>query len=71
MTQNNISEFKLYLLNYNRSALYCIDNAHRAFDLFIYILDNSKQKFLSKKNIYTDKSYLNKPWLIEGLTMFN
>ena len=52
MTQNNISEFKLYLLNYNWSALYRIDNAHLAFDLLISILDNSKQKFLSKKNIY-------------------
>ena len=67
MTQNNISEFKLYLLNYNWSALYRIDNAHHAFDLFISTLENSKQKFLSKKKIYTKNSYLNKPWLIEGL----
>ena len=50
MTQNNISEFKLYLLNYNWSALYRIDNAHDSFDLFISILDNFKQKFLYKKN---------------------
>ena len=67
MTQNNISEFKLYLLNYNWSALYRIDNVHHAFDLFIPILDNSKHKFLSKKKIYTTNSYLNKPWLIEGI----
>ena len=67
MTQNNISEFKLYLLNYNWSSLYRIDNAHHAFDLFISTLENSKQKFLSKKKIYTKNSYLNKPWLIEGL----
>ena len=49
MTQNNISEFKLYLLNYNWSSLYRIDNAHHDFDLFISTLENSKQKFLSKK----------------------
>ena len=42
MTQNNISEFKLYLLNYNWKALYRIDNAHYAFDLFISTLENSK-----------------------------
>ena len=49
MIQNNIREVKLYLLNYNCSALYRIDTAHHDFDLFISILDNSKQKFLSKK----------------------
>ena len=35
--------------NCNWSALYRIDNAHHDFDLFISILDNSKQKFLFKK----------------------
>ena len=39
MIKNNISEFKLHLLNYNWSALYRIDNAHAAFGLLIYILD--------------------------------
>ena len=34
MTQNNISEFNQYLLIYNWSALYRIDNAHSHFELF-------------------------------------
>ena len=51
MTQNNISEFKLYLLNYNWSALYRIDNSHDAFDLFISILDNSNKNLFYKKCI--------------------
>ena len=43
MAQNNISEFNLYILNYNLLVLYIIYNSHDAFDLFINILDNSKK----------------------------
>ena len=52
MTQNNIREFKLYLLNYKWSSLYRIDNEHDDFNLFIYMLENSKKMSFLNKNVY-------------------
>ena len=50
MSQQNISDYKQYLLDYNWDDLYLLNDPHDSFELFINILENEKKKTVVKKN---------------------
>ena len=67
MSQQNISDYKQYLLDYNWDAFYLLNDPHDSFELFIKILENSKEKFRCKKKLNTKNVDKIKCWLVHGL----